>query len=527
MKPYYNYWYKTDLKNAFEYLKGIPGWSIDQRDKQAIIPRNLLGFFPSFIHVNAVDFGPLRKAAHEIFDELTLKDGNWKLRPYQHIGCDFIRANKRVLLADVPRSGKSATIVASHDLNNGPMLVVGPKMARGIWQLWFQKRWPNARIEVLKGRKADFTKLEKADAIFVNHDILAQWGSLMWKPGMFVIDEAHNFASSKTKRYRAALLFATASQRVVLATGTPLWNKIGNAHSLLNLVEPAGFGSLWDFNRAYLSARSNEWGGQDTGQLIREDELKMRVKNLMLRRTWDEIVDQLPPVTRTVELIELTPEDRLKIDVSLEKSRVGGLATLIGDQAKLRSLFALQNKVGTAIELARAHIENGESVVLWCWHKEVAEALETLCVGNDWATEVITGATKDKDRMNSLVNWRSWNAGVLIMTLGVGQTAIDLSHSRHAIFVELDYTPAVVSQAEMRTWAVERPMTVEYVITDHPVEMSIVKGLLRKAKIAERTGLPAADTSIDFLESVVGDEALMDMDEDLLLGSLFDEDEDE
>ena len=99
--------------------------------------------------------------------------------------------------------------------------------------------------------------------------------------------------------------------------------------------------------------------------------------------------------------------------------------------------------------------------------------------------------------------WRASRAGILIATMAVAQVGIDLSHARLALFAELDYTPAILAQAEMRTFAPHRPMNVTFVVANHFINQRIVRALIEKLGAASPLGLGAAVEAIDALRDVI------------------------
>jgi hypothetical protein len=77
----------------------------------------------------------------------------------------------------------------------------------------------------------------------------------------------------------------------------------------------------------------------------------------------------------------------------------------------------------------------------------------------------------------------------LVASMGVGGVALDLSASDYAIFVELDWTPANVQQAEFRTFHRDRPHVVVYLHADDPTETKLIEVLDLKNSFANAVGL--------------------------------------
>lgn len=526
VEPYKDsaYFYTCSLELAKQHLRGIPGWRWEKG--QVIVPCNMLDFLPQQEETWDEKCARIRRASKIIDDDVAAFDARtlgWKLRAYQHGGRILIATRRGTLLADAPRLGKTAQIVsaaASAPLEQ--LFVVGPLMTRAVWLTWFNKMFPSGkRVIALKGRKQDISKIKNADIVFANYDIISNWQNTVSPPGMVVFDEAHLLSNHRTKRYAAAQLLATQAKKVVCATGTPLWNKPAQLYNILNLVEPGGWGTRYQFSKRYANGHRGEFGFEASGT-SNEDELKIRLNAVMLRRTWEDVRSELPKITRNIELIELDPADRVKLDIQLELGRKD-TKTIIGDMARMRRAFALEHKVEHSVDLAAQYLDNFESVVIWTWHVDVAHDIKTRLIGRGHHAELIIGETSDKDGV--LENWRSRHCSALVMSLAVGQTGIDLSHAAHAIFAEIDWTPAVMSQAEMRTYSPDRPGSITYVMTDHPLEVGIVKGILAKCRAAEKIGAPAADVGMDFLYQIVSeDEFLFDEEStDSLLTDLFEE----
>jgi hypothetical protein len=77
----------------------------------------------------------------------------------------------------------------------------------------------------------------------------------------------------------------------------------------------------------------------------------------------------------------------------------------------------------------------------------------------------------------------------LVASIEVGGVSWDLSCSDYAIFVELDWTPANVYQAAMRTFHISRPHVLVFLYTDDPIESKLIEALDVKNGFAAAVGL--------------------------------------
>src|SRR4029077_2407382 len=101
--------------------------------------------------------------------------------------------------------------------------------------------------------------------------------------GTLVLDEAHMLTNRNSRRSRAAVFLASRAERVICATGTPIWNMPPDLWHVLGLVAPGAFGDYYSFGNRYGKPEVTEYGTRFTG-ISNEDELSLRLSEVMLRR---------------------------------------------------------------------------------------------------------------------------------------------------------------------------------------------------------------------------------------------------
>lgn len=467
---------------------------------------------------------PHDAAARAAFDATTAPNG-WTLRGYQHDGRDFIRARRGTLLGDSMRLGKTAQIIASHDPELGPLMVVAPLATREVWLAWFKRRWPEERPVVLDGRtlvhdhgkkplkprkdpgfdfmsgdRFDAARLRAAKLIFCHYDILGAWkdlgGNLI---GTIVFDEIHIASQRASRRAQAVMYAANRAARVIGATGTPIWNRPAGLYTTLQAIAPGAFGTFFDYAMRYCDAQPGPHGYVYSGA-SNEIEFKARMAEIMIRRTWLDVTGELPAIERSVEVVPITAKQQFEIEKQAERVRDHGKhTTAVGALARFRRLLA-GIKVDAAADVAQRVLDSGEKVVVWAWHHEIAVQLERTLAAGGHPGFVISGRTSQGTREEILNRWRTLpTPAPLCITLAVGQVGIDLSAARQEVFAELDFTPSVVAQAEMRVFSPARPMSASYVIVDHDIDRKILAALQDKCDTAYRMGVPAAESTIGVL----------------------------
>ena len=419
----------------------------------------------------------------------------------------------------------TAQIIASHDPELGPLMVVAPLATREVWLAWFKRRWPAERPVVLDGRtlvhdhgkkplkprkdpgfdlmsgdRFDAARLRAAKLIFCHYDILGAWkdlgGNLI---GTIVFDEIHIASQRASRRAQAVMYAANRAARVIGATGTPIWNRPAGLYTTLQAIAPGAFGTFFDYAMRYCDAQPGPHGYIYSGS-SNEIEFKARMAEIMIRRTWQDVSGELPPIERSVEVVPITPKQQFEIEKQAERVRDHGKqTTAVGALARFRRLLA-GIKVDAAADVAQRVLDSGEKVVVWAWHHEIAVQLERALAAGGHPGFVISGRTSQGVREEILNRWRALaTPAPLCITLAVGQVGIDLSAARQEVFAELDFTPSIVAQAEMRVFSPARPMSASYVIVDHDIDRKILAALQNKCDVAYRMGVPAAESTIGVL----------------------------
>jgi SWI/SNF-related matrix-associated actin-dependent regulator 1 of chromatin subfamily A len=429
---------------------------------------------------------------------------NELLRPYQREGLQFLKSRRGSLLAFEMRLGKTITACCAHDPDDGPLVVVGPLASRDVWRQWIERIHGVPPI-LLLGRK-DPEPMPGYPAYFVHYDILDAHVGLVPKLGTLVLDEIHLCQSGKTRRTQAATVLATRAARVIGLSGTPMWSRPISLHPVLHLISPGAWGARHAFGLRYAGAEPGAYGWHYDG-ISNSEELQARLGEVVYRRTWKDVVGDLPLTQRIVEPIEIAQKDVQQIEeLAMDAALARGKSTVAGYTATLRRKLA-SLKVKAAVETATRAMQDGHKVVIWTWHNEIAEKISSainqgagLQVGH-FATFRLNSHDSQTVRDVQVKQFREMPiASAMIAGIAVGGVAIDLSCSDYAIFAEVDWTPANVLQAEMRTFSPTRPHVVIYLEADVPLERKLFEALGVREDMNARVGLGESEIARMVLE---------------------------
>ena len=416
------------------------------------------------------------------------------LRDYQYTDLQFLKTRKGVLLTYEMRLGKTPTACHLHNPDDGILLAVGPLAAREAWRDWIERTLGYPPF-LMYGRK-DAVAEPGFPAYFCHYDVLDAHTEFLatQRIGTLVLDELHLLQARGTQRLSAVNSIAARVPKILGLTGTPCWNKPKSLWTLLHLLSPGAWGSQFQFRQRHCAPEPGAYGWQFEGA-SNTDELQARLATIMVRRTWAEVMPELPETTRVIEPVEISGAAYAAIESATMKAALArGTANAAGYLATLRRKLA-EVKIKPAVEIARQAAADGHKVVLWVWHNEIGDKLVKAFAAGEKVFR-LDRSQNGFQREATAQEFRD-HAGpaFLVAGMGVGGVALDLSASDYAIFVELDWTPANVQQSEMRTFHKDRPHVIVYLHADDPVETKLIAALDVKNSFASALGLGFEDVA--------------------------------
>ncbi|OWZ24343.1 hypothetical protein PHMEG_000625 [Phytophthora megakarya] len=207
-----------------------------------------------------------------------------------------------------------------------------------------------------------------------------------------VLDEAHLIRNPSTALFRAVLEL-NASHRVTLS-GTPLQNNVTDLWALFEFLMPGYLGDFASFRREFVlpitkSKERNATTKQKELAAIAIAKLHQKVLPFILRRTKDQVLDELPPKIISTVLLPLSPlQKRLYLKASSGEDKVTSAA-----KSRTRKTMLREKSSGTKP---------------WTNVLTNLQLLRKICVhpalvAND---VVITRGLSTKDK-TALFNWKS------------------------------------------------------------------------------------------------------------------------
>ena len=443
-------------------------------------------------------------------------------RPFQKAGIAFLlaafgRGVRGCLQGDEMGLGK--TIQALGLINADPMinrvLVVCPNSLRLNWQREAAKWLVRPMTSCLAGKGVDPTQF---DLVIVNYDKLVGTGgkalhsvlmSVEWD--LLIADESQALKNPKAQRTVAVLRgkgadwrgdnggLITKTKRFLAMSGTPIPNRPVEAHPVLEACDPTSF-PFFPYVKRFCAAKqftpyhgaTPVWDFSGASNL---EELQAKLRStIMVRRLKVDVLAELPPKERQVVVF---PAEG-KPSRSLESDFQRAVAALeVGDTASFTEFSAQRHEEALAkaprcVEFIREVLEgnDGRKLVVFAHHKDViATLMDTFGPSGTCEAVALTGDSSVQERQEAVDSFQTDPKVRLfvgsLMASGVGLT---LTASSHVIFVEEDWVPANLTQAEDRTHRIgqEGSVLVQHLVVDGTIDALMIKVIVAKQEVSDR-----------------------------------------
>lgn len=439
----------------------------------------------------------------------------------QEVTCISIEAENSLYIAEhfiVTHN----TIQTAGAINMNPdyrrVLVVCPNSLKLNWKRELEK-WLVVSYRIGVVDRNDFP--EDVDILIINYDVVDRHKERLqaeeWD--LLVLDEAHAVKNDKAKRTQAILgkgkkVSGIPAKRKLFLTGTPVLNRPMEFFTLLNALDPEEWSNKFKYGLRYCNGHQTRFGWDFSGASnLEELNLKLRT-SIMIRRTKEEALPELPPVFHQV--VELPQDATLrklikeenkvwedKADVIAELRAAVELARVSESkddyhvavkslQKGMNESFADMARVRQEIAIAKTpylleHLkELDKKVVVFFHHKEVGrQLLEALGDG----AVILVGDTKLEDRQEAVDRFQNDpKVKYFLGSITAAGVGITLTASSHVVFHELDYRPAMINQAWSRCQRIGQKdnVLVQYFLVEGSLDAKMANDIVSKQEIIDR-----------------------------------------
>lgn len=324
-------------------------------------------------------------------------------------------------------------------------------------------------------------------------DTMTRLGTMIPVDAIF-FDESTYVKSTTAKRTVAAAQIAGQIQRRYLLSGTPMLNRPAELYSQLvisgnstRMPDGTDLGDFHTYGLRFCGAHQDTIGSKRVwkyDRATRLDELRRILLPVMFRRTKEQCLD-LPAKVRKVAYIDPVadaPEDGWSQEVQ-DLYLQGGAN---GAYSSLRRELGLAKTVGAGAYIRSLLDQDVGPLVAFGHHKDVLDRVAGHEVLQKYKVRVIYGDTSQKDMDDALERWRNGAVDLLLLSYGKAATGLTLTEAAQMVFIEPDYVPGTMLQAEDRIHRIGQTETVtyHYLVTEGLDERIIAK-LIEKIRVIQ------------------------------------------
>ncbi|MFW5998989.1 MAG: SNF2-related protein, partial [Halanaerobiaceae bacterium] len=439
------------------------------------------------------------------------------LRDYQKKGFYWLRFlneyNFGGILADDMGLGKTLqilTLIKSIDLTR-PAIVVCPRTLIYNWEEEVKKFFEDLDCLVYYGtpdeREEMISEFINNEIVVTSYSIISRdWQKFNEKNISFsycILDEAQHIKNHKTKRSRAVKNIK--SKKRLALTGTPLENSIKELWSIFDFLMKGYLGNFNFFRKNYLNPITKE---NDRQKL---NKLKQRVAPFILRRKKEEVLQELPEKTTTIQTVNMTKlqEDSYRLILDEVKGKIMETVKEKGfDRSQINILSALtrlrqicdhpglilgdkekkweSGKMETLLELVEEGINSGHRLIVFSQFVKMLKLIRNKFEKKNIKFEYLDGSTRKRMEKVNRFNKKS-KIKVFLISLKAGGTGLNLTGADMVIHVDPWWNPMVERQATDRTHRIgqKNRVIVYKLITKGTVEEKMLKLQKRKQNIFE------------------------------------------
>lgn len=409
--------------------------------------------------------------------------------------------------AEAPDGGAAAGSAAdgvTRPAAVAPFLVVAPTSVVGNWAAEAARFAPGLKVQAVgetfaKNGQDPAAALADADVVITSYALFRidydSYAARSWSG--LVLDEAQFVKNHQSKAYQCARKLPAAFKLAI--TGTPLENNLMEFWALTSIVAPGLFSSPKRFAEYY--QKPVEKNG-DKGQL---DKLRRRVRPLMMRRTKDQVIKDLPPKQEQILEVVLNPRHQKVYQTHLQRERQKILG-LIEDVNKNRftifqslTLLRQLSLDASLVDPALSGIRSSKLDVLFEQLEDlVAEGHRALIFSqftgflgkvrerlDEEGIEYcyLDGGTRN--RADVVSEFKNGSAPVFLISLKAGGFGLNLTEADYVFLLDPWWNPASEAQAVDRTHRIgqARNVMVYRLVAKDTIEEKVMALKARKSQL--------------------------------------------
>ena len=324
------------------------------------------------------------------------------------------------------------------------------------------------------------------------------------RPEVVILDEAQRIKNWNTKT--ALAVKRLRSRYAWVLTGTPIENRIDELYSLVSFLDPSVFGPLFRFNREFyeFDERGRPRGYRNL------DELRRRIRPLLLRRRKADVETELPNLAERTFLVPLSDSQRqtYRTHEAIVTRLLAAARRRALPEAQRERLMRELNMLRMICdsnfildpadracpkmdELARILAEcmgNPEvKVLIFSEWERMLELVGSVCRRLRFGFASHTGSISASQRRQEIQRFREDPACRVLLSTDAGGIGLNLQNASVVINCDLPWNPARLEQRIARAWRKDQTsaVTVLNLVSERTIEHRMLGMLARKQALSD------------------------------------------
>ncbi len=426
-----------------------------------------------------------------------------ELREYQKDGVRWMARlaswGAGACLADDMGLGKTlqSIVMLQYLSKQGASLVVVPTSVLFNWKDEILRFAPKLNPILLHAQNQDrqniVNKAVNGDVIITTYGLLITEQELLcsreWN--MIILDEAHTIKNKETKMSQGAMQLQGKFR--LMLTGTPLQNHLGEIWNLFQFSNPGLLGSNSEFQEKFILPIERD------GNKERQHQLRKLLLPFLLRRTKNEVLDELPTKSETTITVELSDDEmafyerlRQQAVLNLEESSSNAMDTL-AEITRLRlaacnpalvekDINIASSKCATFLDKVDELIGSDHRALVFSQFTSHLALIRKELDKRKIEYLYLDGSTTTTERLRLVKEFQEGDMPLFLISLKAGGIGLNLTAADYVFHLDPWWNPAIEDQASDRTYRIgqTRPVTIYRLIDAHTIEEKIVA--LHKSK---------------------------------------------
>jgi len=432
-----------------------------------------------------------------------------ELLPYQLDGIAFATGAGRAVLADDMGLGKTIQGIGvaellSHESAIKKVLVICPTSLKSQWRSEIH-RFSNRDCHIVLGSAPQRAAQYGNSCFFTicNYEQVLRDIRLIeqvrWD--LIIIDEGQRIKNWEAKTTQ--MIKSLRSQFALVLSGTPLENRLDDLFSVVEFVDDRRLGPSFRFFNTYRVV-------DERGKLLgykNLDTLREKLSPVLLRRTRNEVIKQLPQ--RTDNIIRIPPSDeqfeinraqKMIIQSIVNKPYISEMDLLRLQKALLLCRMAADSTFlvdkqppgySTKIERLRELLEDlnaeeGRKILLFSEWTTMLSLIEPILKKLKMDYVRLDGSVPQKKRAQLVHEFQNNPICKLFIATNAGSTGLNLQTADTVINVDLPWNPAILEQriARAHRMGQKNPVQVYILVTENTIEEGMLSTLSAKKEVA-------------------------------------------